>query len=145
NVLSVEESCSTDFHQDFTAESWLLALSTSLNDARKKPWVDSSRTLVFGLSEGATMAALLASHDSKVTDVIFIGGSGATQLFDMIAFAYERCFDVSRCLEEINSQVKSVQQNPNSFERFAWGHPYKRWSSFWPIDPSNALIHSNAR
>lgn len=145
DISSVEASCSTDFHQNFTAESWLLALATSLEDARNKEWVDNSRTLVFGISEGATMAALLASHDSKVTDVIFIGGSGTTQLFDMVAFAYERCFDVSKCLEEINTTVKSVQKNPNSFEQFAWGHPYKRWSSFLPIDPGHALVHSNAR
>lgn len=145
NTFSVEESCSTNFHQDFTAESWLLALATSLTDARKKKWVDNSRTLILGISEGATMAALLASRDSTVTDVISIGGSGTTQLFDMVALAYKRCFDVSTCLEEINNQVKSIQQDPDSFTRFAWGHPYKRWSSFFPVDPSNALINSKAR
>ncbi len=145
NPASVQESCNHDFHHDFTAESWLLALTTSLKSARRNKWIDNNRTLVIGMSEGATMAALLASHDSKITDVISIGGSGTTQLFDFIAFAYDKCFDVSNCLDGIHKQVALIRQNPTSSDKFAWGHPFKRWSSFFPIDPSEELIKSKAR
>jgi len=72
--------CSAAFNADFTADRWLVALQAALADARRLPWVDRRRTLVFGHSEGAVMADLLAGVDQTVTDVVSIGGSGTTQL-----------------------------------------------------------------
>jgi pimeloyl-ACP methyl ester carboxylesterase len=137
--------CSPQFNEDFTAETWLSALQASLNDARRLPWVDRRRTLVFGASEGAVMAALLAGQDKGVTDVISVGGSGTTQLFDHIAFAYQRCFNRSKCLEDVEAQARAIAAAPQSATLFAWGHPYKRWSSFFRIDPGASLLRSTAR
>lgn len=139
------ESCSPDFNNDFTAERWLAALQASIKDARRSSWVTPERTLVLGLSEGAVMAALLAGHDSQVTDVISIGGSGTTQLFDFVAGAYRQCFDVSVCLADIDKQVGAISAHPSSSTLFAWGHPYKRWASFFRVDPSEELLKSKAR
>lgn len=139
------QSCSAEFNEDFTAERWLIALKAALDDARRSPWVDRSRTLVVGISEGAVMAALLARQDSRVTDVVSIGGSGTTQLFDFVALAYRRCFDVSPCLSEIENHVREINASPSSSTRFAWGHPYKRWASFFRVDPGEELLRGRAR
>ena len=139
------QGCSAAFNADFTAESWLAALQASLADARRLPWVDRRRTLVFGTSEGAVMASLLAARDALVTDVVFIGGSGTTQLFDFLAFAYQRCFDRSRCIAEVERQARAIAARPQSSTDFAWGHPFKRWSSFFRVDPGEALLRSRAR
>jgi pimeloyl-ACP methyl ester carboxylesterase len=139
------QSCSPEFNADFTAERWLVALRAALNDARKAPQVDVQRTLVFGFSEGAVMADMLSGHDDTVTDVIAIAGSGTTQLFDFVALAYRTCFDASVCLAEIERNVQAINANPNSSTEFAWGHPYKRWSSFFRVDPSDELVRSKAR
>ena len=77
--------CDTTFNEDFTAERWLVALRAAVDDARRQQGVNPRRMVVLGGSEGAVMASLLAGHDSRVTDVIAIGGSGTTQLFDFIA------------------------------------------------------------
>jgi pimeloyl-ACP methyl ester carboxylesterase len=138
-------SCSAAFNADFTAESWLAAIQAALADARKKPWVDKTRTLVLGMSEGAVMADLLAGRDSRVTDVISIGGSGTTQLFDMIALDYRQCFDVPVCLADTESKARAIAADPSSATAFAWGHPYKRWSSFFRVDPADELLRSKAR
>lgn len=138
-------SCSPEFNEDFTAERWLVALRSALNDARKAPWVDSRRTLAFGFSEGAVMADLLAGRDETITDVIAIAGSGTTQLFDFVALAYRRGFDTSVSLSEIERNVQAINANPDSSSEFAWGHPYKRWSSFFRIDPGDELVRSKAR
>jgi pimeloyl-ACP methyl ester carboxylesterase len=138
-------NCTTEFHADFTAESWLSALEASLADARRLPWVDRRRTLLFGTSEGAVMASLLAARNDQVTDVVSIGGSGTTQLFDFIAFAYQRCFDRSQCIEEVERQARAIAATPQSSTDFAWGHPHKRWTSFFGVDPSGALLRSRAR
>lgn len=91
------------------------------------------------------MADMLAGRDDTITDVISISGSGTTQLFDFVALAYTRCFDVSTCLTEIDRNVNEIQANPDSSTEFAWGHPYKRWTSFFRIDPGEELLRSKAR
>ena len=90
------------------------------------------------------MADLLAGHDESITDVIAIGGSGTTQLFDFVALCY-RAFDASECLADVDRNVQAIQADPGSSTRFAWGHPYKRWSSFFRVDPGDELLRSKAR
>jgi pimeloyl-ACP methyl ester carboxylesterase len=137
--------CGAQFNEDFTAERWMVALRAAMDDARKSPWVDPNRTLVLGFSEGAVMASLLSSHDKNVTDVIAMSGSGTTQLFDFVALAYRRCFDASQCLADIDRDVQAINAKPDSSTDFAWGHPYKRWTSFFRVDPGEELLRSNAR
>lgn len=137
--------CSPAFNDDFTAQSWLRALQAGIKDARKSPWIDHQRTLVFGGSEGAVMATLLAGSDASITDVVAIGGSGTTQLYDFIAQAYRSCFDVSRCLDAVENTARAIAKDPHSATRFAWGHPYKRWTSFFAADPGEQLLRSKAR
>lgn len=137
--------CSARFNEDFTAETWLAALRASLADARRLSWVAPGRTLLFGMSEGAVMAALLAAEDPQVTDIVSIGGSGSTQLYDFFANAYSRCFDRSACIAEVERQARAIAATPDSSTEFAWGHPHKRWSSFFRIDPGDALVRSRAR
>lgn len=139
------DACSPAFNESFTAESWLLALQASLQDARKSLWVDQKRTLVFGGSEGAVMATMLAAKDVRITDVIAIGGSGTTQLYDFIAQAYRTCFNVAPCLAEVEDKVRAIAADPASSTLFAWGHPHKRWTSFFRVDPSEELLRSKAR
>lgn len=91
------------------------------------------------------MAGMLAGRDDSITDVISIGGSGTTQLFDFVALAYKRCFDASACIADIDRNVQAIQQTPNSSTDFAWGHPHKRWTSFFRIDPGEELVRSKAR
>lgn len=139
------QGCSDAFNADFTAESWSDALQAALSDARKVAWVDHTRTLVLGTSDGAVMASVLAAKDPTITDVVFISGSGTTQLFDFTAQAYRTCFDASVCLADIERKVAAIMSEPNSSTKFAWGHPYKRWTSFFGIDPGELLLKSKAR
>jgi pimeloyl-ACP methyl ester carboxylesterase len=138
-------SCSPKFNSDFTADRWLVAIRAALEDARKSPWVDTRRTLVFGISEGAVMADMLAGRDSSITDVVSIGGPGTTQLFSFVADAYEHCPDPAECLADIHRKFQDIEADPESSTRFAWGHPFKRWSSFFRIDPGEELLRSKAR
>jgi len=138
-------NCSPRFNADFTAERWLAAIEASVDDASRLPQIDHRRMLVIGLSEGAVMASLLASHDRRVTDVAVIGGSGTSQLFDFIALAYSQCFDRTACIVDVEHQVAAINADPDSSTAFAWGHPFKRWSSFFRVDPGEELLRSRAR
>jgi poly(3-hydroxybutyrate) depolymerase len=139
------QGCPAAFNEGFTAERWLVALRAALDDARHQSGVDPRRTLVLGASEGAVMASLLASRDRQVTDVIAVGGSGTTQLFDFLAAAYARCFNRSLCVTDVEKQVAAIHADPTSITKYAWGHPYRRWSSFFAVDPGDELLRSRAR
>ncbi len=139
------QGCTAKFNEDFTAERWLVALKAALDDAHRQTGVDSRRTVVLGGSEGAVMASLLAGRDRRITDVIATGGSGTTQLFDFIAAAYARCFDRSRCIADEEQRMAAIRTDPTSATKFAWGHPYRRWTSFFAVDPGDELLRSHAR
>lgn len=139
------EKCSLAFNRDFTAERWLVALRAALDDVLKQPFADERRIAVFGASEGAVMASLLAGRDRRITDAVVINGSGTTQLFDFIALAYDQCFDRTRCISDIEQQVAEIRRYPLAADRFAWGHPYQRWTSFFGVDPGAELVNSGAR
>jgi pimeloyl-ACP methyl ester carboxylesterase len=141
----VAQECAAEFNDDFTAESWLVALQASIEDARRLSRVEPGRTLVIGFSEGAGMAAMLAADDDRITDVVSIGGSGTTQIFDLIEQAYRRCTDLSPCLADTDELIKAIEADPSNSSAFAWGHSYKRWASFFRVDPTDLLLRSSAR
>jgi pimeloyl-ACP methyl ester carboxylesterase len=140
--------CSERFNADFTAQSWLAALKAALQSARKLSWVDGRRTLVFGHSEGAVMAALVAGDDPKVTDVVALGMTGESQLFDLVAQAYQNAGSTAgkiQGVDDVYATVADILERPNSATDMAWGHPYRRWSSFFRASPVDALLNSRAR
>ncbi len=81
--------CRREFNQNFSAQTWLSALQTALEAARRLPWVDESRTLVLGISEGATMAALLAARNQYVAagNQLKSASSAVTMPFFPVALA----------------------------------------------------------
>lgn len=139
------DDCSAVFNSDFTAERWLVALRAAIADARHQPNVDPHKMIVLGASEGAVMASLLAGRDDRVTDVIAVGGSGTTQLYDFMVWAYTGCFNRSACIARVEQQVEAIHKSPDSATQFAWGHPYRRWTSFFAIDSGEELLRSKAR
>ena len=142
---SVEFDCTKDFHQDFTVESWTQTLTMAMTEAIKKLGYRPRKILLFGQSEGAGIASELAAINTSVTHVITTGGSGTTQLYDFVVFAYQNCFNRSACVEQAYVQLDDISKDPQSVTRFAWGHPYKRWSSFFRLDPAENFMKSNAK
>ena len=139
------EGCGAAFNVDFTAERWLAALRAAIDAVERQTDVAHDRLVVLGTSEGAVMADLLAGRDRRVSEVISISGSGTTQLLDFLALAYARCFDRSPCLKAVEAQARAIRADPQSVTRFAWGHPFRRWTSFFAVDPGVELVRSRAR
>lgn len=142
---SVEHLCSKEFHQNYTVDTWVSALNASIKSALNELPEKPQQILVFGFSEGAGIASQLALENKSITHVITSGGSGTTHLFDFIAFAYKDCFDKEACITRIENQVRKILKNPASATEFAWGHPYKRWSSFFQLDPTENLLRTKAK
>lgn len=141
-------SCPQEFNDNFSYSGWLSEVREAFSKALTLPWVDPHRTLVIGESEGATIAAGLAGADSRVTDVALVGGSGTTQLYDMILQAYASSGDDAeklKALKELDETLDEINSSPTSTSKFAWGHTYLRWSSFFAASSARSLLHSKAR
>jgi predicted esterase len=143
----VATGCPAAFNTAFSYDSWLDTLRAALRHALALPWVDGSRVLVFGVSEGAVMAAGLARAEPAVTHVAMIGGTGTSQLFDFAANAY-RAGDsddaIQARLADIDATVDAINADPRSTDKFAWGHTYLRWSTFFAHAPGEDLVQSKA-
>ncbi len=139
--------CSAEFNQYFTLETWVDHIAVALEHARHLPWVDPDRILVIGISEGAPVAAALAAKDPSVTSLALIGANGTTQLYDFIVEAYRAKSDTAalKQLDEVSKQVNAIQADPYSATKFAWGHPYRRWTSFMAFSAAEALQNTKAR
>jgi predicted esterase len=140
--------CAGAFNEHFSYDSWLASLKQALRHALTRPEVDASRVLVIGISEGAPMAAGLARAMPEVTDVVLVGANGPTQLYDFAANIY-RSTDSDEVkllhLQELDATFNAISADPKSTSKFAWGHPYLRWSSFFAQSTADNLAHSKAR
>lgn len=140
--------CAGKFNEHFSYQTWLATLTTAVRHALRRPEVDARRVLVIGASEGAPMAAGLARALPEVTDVVLLGANGPSQLFDFAANIH-RSSDSDEIkalrLQELDATYAAIAADPNSTSRFAWGHPYLRWSSFFAQSTMDNLAQSKAR
>jgi predicted esterase len=140
--------CAGAFNEHFSYDLWLATLKSALRNALARPEVDASRVLVIGFSEGAPMAAGLAREVPEVSDVVLVGANGPTQLYDFAANIY-RSSDSDEVklvrLRELDATFSAISADPKSSTKFAWGHPYLRWSSFFAQSTAENLAHSKAR
>jgi pimeloyl-ACP methyl ester carboxylesterase len=140
--------CPRQFNDYFSLDNWVRDLRLALGHARQLPWVDARRMLALGVSEGATVATALAAGDNAVTDVALLGGSGPSQFYDFVVNAYKAAGsdgEVHARLDELDATRKRIFAKPDSTTDFAWGHTFKRWSSFFRASSTNNLLKSRAR
>ncbi|MYM27290.1 prolyl oligopeptidase family serine peptidase [Duganella sp. CY15W] len=141
-------ACPEQFNQYFTLENWTRDLARAVQHARSLPWVAQGPLLVIGVSEGATAAAALAARDAAVTNVAMVSGSGATQYYDFIVSAYRsgaNDSEVKQKLDELDATRQRIFAASDSATDFAWGHPYKRWSSFFRASNTTSLLKSRSK
>lgn len=145
---SVAANCPKEFNEYFSLESWLKQIQIAYEHAKRLPWVDSTRTLLVGISEGGTVAAAFAVRNTEITNVAIVGGSGPTQFYDFVASIYASTPDPAKVLEglsELEGMRAAIAAAPQDPAKFAWGHTYKRWASFFASSSTENLAKSNAR
>lgn len=141
-------ACPDQFNQYFTLENWVRDLRRAFDHAQQLPWVKPGPVLVVGISEGGTVATALAAADQRVTNVALLGSSGPSQLYDFVLNAYSGSSsdeETSRKLDELEQQRQRIMAAPDSARDFAWGHPFKRWASFFRASSTGSLLKSHAR
>ncbi|HLP85146.1 MAG TPA: hypothetical protein VK157_12420 [Phycisphaerales bacterium] len=146
------DPCADEFKNHHTPPEWSAAISASLRESLRLPGVDPSRVLVLGHSEGADMAAYVAqANPDIVTHVACLAGAGITQLFDMTQLAWaeqtpgESLDARTQRVQSVYDTWAAIQRDPAAIDKSAWGHPYKRWSSFAAISPVESLLATDPR
>ncbi|RMH27568.1 MAG: alpha/beta fold hydrolase [Planctomycetota bacterium] len=142
------DGCGDAFLEEYAADRWAEALRAALDAALAMPGVSKERVLVAGHSEGAVMAAHLASMDARVTHVGMISGSGVSQIFDMAMLAARSAGspeDRAGRVEGVYETFARMLDEPDRIDRWAWGHTYKRWASFSRVSPVVDLAATQAR
>lgn len=147
----VPDSGSLDFWREHTLERWSEAVSAALIAARSLPFIDRSKTLLLGHSEGGLVACKVAADNPFVTHVATLAGGGPTQLFDVIDLTRAGEFyrhisdDAEVRVRRLLSDWADVLRDPDSPTKIFLGHPYRRWSSFARSSPLQELSQANAR
>jgi dienelactone hydrolase len=144
------EGASREFLEEHTLPRWAEAVGAALRAAQTLPDVDASRTLVVGHSEGGIVTARVAAENPKVTHVASLAGGGPSQLFDLAELARRGDFgdanaEAAARVQAVYDGWAQVRKAPQSTERFLWGHPYRRWSSFLASSTGEELARSKAR
>ena len=144
------EEGSEDFNREFTLERWTEAIRASIVAARKLPFLDNSKLLVLGHSEGGQVACEVASKLDSVTHVACMAGGGPTQLFDFIQMAksgtiYDPLKSRDERLKDLLSDWQKVLEDPEAHDKFILGHSHRRWTSFMNSSPAEAILKSNAK
>lgn len=107
----------------------------------------SDREVVaFGFSEGAQVAANLASTNTEIDYLLLFSGNGLNQLYDFIINARLKAERGQISHRQAQAEVDSlynvfddIYANPESTSLFWNGHTYKRWASFASNPPFEAL------
>lgn len=140
----VQHSARKAFLEEHTLDRWSEAIEASIKAASGLEEVDAKKVFVLGHSEGGLVAAKVA-RDMHTSGVGLLAGGGPSQLFDLETYARKGYFfaEVSPLPEVraayVSDQWKAIQHDPNSVDKFFFGHPYKRWSSFLKSSPIEQL------
>lgn len=134
----------TSFREIHTFPNWINLLKSAIEAAWQEPWIDKSKTLVCGHSDGASVVARLAEVLPGISHVAPLAGAGLCHLlFFELSKQEAFCDGLDRVLQEL---VRGMQSNPNSIDSFYNGLTYRFWTSGWLfLSDFESLARSSAR
>jgi erythromycin esterase len=144
------EGGSATFRREHTLPRWIEAVNAAVRATHRLEDIDWKRTLVVGHSEGAIVAAHLASSNPLASHVALLAGGGPTQLFDLCELASQAQpsdrspADARARVEEVRQGWFKVLAEPESADKLWLGHPHRRWASFLKTSILEGILGSRA-
>ena len=145
------DGAADEFRREYTLDRWAEAVSSALRAARTLPFIDLTRTLLLGHSEGGLVACRVAAMNPFITNVASLAGGGPTRLFSMIELAcagylYRDAVSLPisawRNFYPIGPRLCRI---PNNASKDFLGHPYRAWTSFAKSSCIEELLRTKAR
>jgi hypothetical protein len=127
---------------------WEIKASTAVIDTLCKILAISENKIVaLGFSEGGRLVTRLAAENNKISHLVCVVSGGLNQFFSSII---NRRIDAAtgtithdkaqEAIDSLYSIYKEIYSDPQSTEKWYYGHPYKRWGSFCTDIPLEHLV-----
>ena len=126
---------------EFTLDRWATTIADAIQTAQKLPGVDTSKTLVIGISEGGIVAMRVSNVSPAVTHAASLSGGGPVYLFHLAEFMRSKGLDAEK---EVYACWSDIVKDPDSATKFCWGQTYRQWSSFMKTSVIAEALRSHA-
>lgn len=124
-------SCSSQFREKFNLSVWGKALATSLSEVIALQGLHPDRIIVFGHSEGASVAAALAASLPQVSHVIYAAGGGGNPLYEAFLRRKKSAHGNPKLededIKEAINDWKQMLRAPENTQQLFWGHTAPYW------------------
>ena len=134
-------ACRPEYRAQFTLDRWAATIADAIQVAQKLPGVDTSKTLVIGISEGGIVALRVSNVSSAVTHAASLSGGGPVYLFHMAEFMRSKGLDAEK---EVYSCWSDILKDPDSPTKLCWGQTYHLWSSIMKTSVIAEALQSHA-
>jgi len=134
-------NCRPEFRAALTLDRWATTIADAIQAAHKLPGVDTSKTLVIGISEGGIVAMRVSNVSPVVTHAASLSGGGPVYLFHMAEFMRSKGLDAEK---EVYACWSDILKDPDSSTKFCWGQTYRQWSSFMKTSVIAEALKSHA-
>jgi pimeloyl-ACP methyl ester carboxylesterase len=134
-------ACRPEFRAAFTLDRWATTIADAIQAAQKLHGVDTSKTLVIGISEGGIVAMRVSNVSPQVTHAASLSGGGPVYLFHLAEFMRNKGLDPER---EVYGCWNDILKDPDSASKFCWGQTYRQWSSFMKTSVIAEALKSHA-
>ena len=134
-------ACRPEFRAAFTLDRWATTIADAIQAAQKLHGVDTSKTLVIGISEGGIVAMRVSNVSPQVTHAASLSGGGPVYLFHLAEFMRNKGLDPER---EVYGCWNDILKDPDSASKFCWGQTYRQWSSFMKTSVISEALRSRA-
>ncbi|MGH9935573.1 MAG: alpha/beta fold hydrolase, partial [Blastocatellia bacterium] len=126
------------YHDLLSLEYRAKAASSVIEHLLQADWIDRTKIVVAGHSEGARVAARVSAINKNVTHLGLFADGGLTQMFNFVVNARKlvrqgaiSAAEAEKEIAALLEQFKAIFAEPKSTTKFWAGHTYLRWSSFF--------------
>jgi pimeloyl-ACP methyl ester carboxylesterase len=134
-------ACRPEFLAGYTLDRWAATIADAIAAAQKLPGVDTSKTLVMGVSEGGIVAMRVSNVSPVVTHAASLSGGGPVYLFHLAEFMRGKKLDAEK---EVYACWSEIVKDPESTTKFCWGQTYRQWYSFMKTSVIAEALKSHA-
>ena len=138
------------YYQKMSYDYRVHSASIVINDLYKNDFIDTTKIILVGHSEGGQIAPKVAVINSRITHIACLAGTAANQMYDFLINIRKGEKENEFSKDEADSQIdslffyyKEIMNDPTSTDKFWAGHTYLRWSSTIQNPPIEYMLKLN--
>ncbi len=122
--------CSKEFVKYDYFQQWVSDQQQFVDFVLKSQNTKQKNIVVFGISEGGSVAAFLASKIPQITHLAIIGSGGMPQIEELKILS-----EKNKWKWKLDEEIEKIRRHSESIEKKMAGHSYKYWSSIMDVNP----------